>query len=174
MNEPGHKRIIEPCVDYLQLNQTMILVARDQTDQKLYRARLIAWDYDQYSKIFKGTVCFIDTGRTQKCQLEDLFMFTQEIRQSKLPPRCFQCRLAEIQPSTANISGGHMWDRDGVERFKSLVNNIKVKAEVNWLIRLAHSALHLIHFITKFNQFSCRFIRLSTERRMCSFFCHVQ
>lgn len=60
----------------------------------------------------------------------DLFLFKADIEQSQMPPRCFECRLAEIQPSTANISGGHAWDRRVIERFQQTVLNRRVKAEV--------------------------------------------
>lgn len=96
----------------------------------MYRARLIGWDYSPRSRIFKGTVRFLDSGRSQKVQMCDLFLFKADIEQSQMPPRCFECRLAEIQPSTANISGGHAWDRRVIERFQQTVLNRRVKAEV--------------------------------------------
>lgn len=125
--------IIEPCTDYTVITQikSTNIVARDHTDRKLYRARLISWDYDNIEGIFNGTVCFIDTGRKQKCRLNDLYVFTQQIEQAKIPPRCFQCKLAEIQPSMYNLSGGNMWDRGAFELFNSFIFDREVKAEVS-------------------------------------------
>lgn len=124
--------IIDGCNDYLTLTQASIIVARDHIDGNLYRARLIGWDYDPKSRIFKGTVRFLDSGRSQKVQMSDLFTFKRDIdvEQSQMPSRCFECRLAEIQPSTANISGGHTWDRRVIDMFKQSVLNRRVKAEV--------------------------------------------
>lgn len=117
---------IEPCSKtLLEIPHDQILAARD-TDGKFHRARLIDLDDD-----FKfATVCFIDFGRTAKCQLPDLYTFTCESELSQLPPRCFQAKLAEIQPSTVNISGGHMWDAAAVELFKSNTLDREITAKV--------------------------------------------
>lgn len=99
----GAEDIIYHCDDYMAITQASIIVARDHNDDKLYRARLIGWDYDINSKMFRGSVRFMDSGRSQKVTMSDLFLFQQDIEQSKMPERCFECRLAEIQPSTANV-----------------------------------------------------------------------
>lgn len=127
--------IIELCVDYEVVTHEDIIVARDRNDNKLYRARLVTWDYDQFTNEYKtATICFIDYGHTQKCDTVDLFVFTRANEMATMPPRCFQCRLAEIQPSTANISGGNMWDHDAINLFKRFVFDCDVKAEVSSII----------------------------------------
>lgn len=108
----------------------MIIVARNHKDNYFYRARLTDFEYDENLNGLKGTVCFIDTGRTQKCQLSDIFQFVQSVEQSHLPPRCFQCRLAQIQPITTNISCGYMWDRVAIDLFNELTAKNDVIAEV--------------------------------------------
>lgn len=118
------------CDDYMAITQASIIVARDHSDNKLYRAQLIGWDYDVKSKMFRGSVRFMDSGRSQKITMSDLFLFQQDIEQAKMPARCFECRLAEIQPSTANVSGGHMWDRQVIDKFSEFVLNRRVIAEV--------------------------------------------
>lgn len=130
LNNSHVNEIYFPCSDYLTLTRASIIVALDHSDGKMYRARLIGWDYNPRTRIFKGTVRFLDSGRSQKVQMCDLFLFKADIEQSQMPPRCFECRLAEIQPSTANISGGHAWDRRVIERFQQTVLNRRVKAEV--------------------------------------------
>lgn len=126
--------IFVPCIDDdLPLNRTTIYVARNHSDQKYYRARIVAYDFDSQTMTFKGTVCFMDTGLTQKCELADIFKFTkngESIEQATMPPRCFPCRLAEIQPSTSNISGGYLWDRKAIVLFIQLTQRGEVKAEV--------------------------------------------
>lgn len=124
-------KIIEPCTDYTALIQAQIIVARDENTQKLHRARLISWDYNDSIRNFKGTVCFIDSGRKQECHMNDLYIFTGQTEQITMPPRCFQCKLAEIQPSMANISGGNMWDRKAIETFNSFVLDRELKATVS-------------------------------------------
>lgn len=122
-----------PCTDDdLPLNRTTIYVARDYSDNKFYRARLISYNFSS-QMTFKGTVCFIDTGHTQKCELKDIYVFTKRgetLEVALMPPRCFPCRLAEIQPSTSNISGGYLWDRGGIDLFKQYTSRNEVKAEV--------------------------------------------
>ncbi|XP_031619138.1 probable ATP-dependent RNA helicase spindle-E [Contarinia nasturtii] len=123
--------IIQSCTDYTPLIEAKIIVARDHKDKKLYRARLISWDYNAFTKTFKCTVCFIDFGRTQKCQMTDLYVFIKtQTEQDTFPARCFQCKLAEIQPSMANISGGNMWDRATVDLFNSFVTEREVTAKI--------------------------------------------
>lgn len=127
-----YQDICAPCTsDDLPLNRSTIYAARCYDDDKLYRARVISYDFNT---IFKGTVCFIDTGLTQKCEMADIFVFTKrgEIEeQATMPPRCFPCRLAEIQPSTSNISGGYLWDREAIDLFNKFTAGCVVKAEVN-------------------------------------------
>lgn len=117
--------MIEGCTDLITIPRDKIFVARDG-DGTLYRARLVALDEDMKS----ATVSLIDIGRTLKCLPSHVYMFKQDNELSSLPPRCFQCRLAEIQPSTANISGGYMWDSDAIELFKFFADDCEVKAEV--------------------------------------------
>lgn len=131
LNRPG-QNLFRPCDDPVDLNRSMIVVARDHSNDShpYHRARLINFNTD--AMIFKGTVCFIDTGRTQKCELADLFVFNKDVLQAKMPPRSFSCRLAEVQPSTSNISGGYMWDREAIDLFNQLTQNRCVKAEVTF------------------------------------------
>lgn len=134
--ELSENNFITQCVDYVAVTNKQIIVARDMTDQKLYRARLVSWEFDQHTKDYKSaTVCFIDFGHSQKCKLNDLFVFTQENEMATKPPRCFAARLAGIQPSTANITGGHIWELASVQMFQKFVKNQNntVKAEVYFL-----------------------------------------
>lgn len=121
---------MEQCDDYLKLTRDTIIVAHDHSDGKFYRARLTGWDHDTYANIFKGSVRFLDSGHSQKVQMSDLYIFKKDIEQANMPPRCFECRLAEIQPSTANISGGYTWSKRAIEKFQELVHGRHVKAEV--------------------------------------------
>lgn len=123
-------RIIEVCTDFATVSKTQIIAVRDRTDRKLYRARLTDYKYDDDRNIFKGTVCFIDTGRTQSCYMNDVYVFVKRTEQTTMPPRCFPCRLAEIQPSMANVSGGNMWDRKAIELFSGFAVGRDVTAEV--------------------------------------------
>lgn len=132
MNE-NTRKICKPCIDCTVLNRNMIIAVRDHMDDKLYRARLTEFDCDNSSMSFRGTACFIDTGRSQKCTLNDIYLFTNSVEQSEMPPRCFPCRLAEIQPSTSNISGGFMWDREAIGLLEQFANN-NVKAQVKAII----------------------------------------
>lgn len=126
--------IFAPCTDDdLPLNRTTIYVARNHSDDKFYRARLVKYDFNSQNKLKAIVVRFIDTGCTQKCELADIFVFTKQgetLDQASMPPRCFPCRLAEIQPSTSNISGGYYWNRESVEFFKEHTTQREVKAEV--------------------------------------------
>lgn len=115
-------------MDYLSITREEIIVARDHIDNQLYRARMIA--HDNFTTYDPHTVSFIDYGRTQRCQVKDLYIFKCRNDLSTTPPRCFECRLAEVQPSNANLSGGNMWDSDAIDYFRSSVKDCEVKAEV--------------------------------------------
>lgn len=125
--------IFVPCTeDDFPLNRTTIYVARNYSDEKFYRARLISYEFTS-QMAFKGTVCFIDTGRTQKCERADIYVFTERgetMELATMPPRCFKMRLAEIQPSTSNITGGYLWDREAIAFFKENTMGCEVIAEV--------------------------------------------
>lgn len=127
--------IIKPCHDFATLIEihSEIIVARNHEDQRLYRARLIYWHYDETKDIFNGTVCFIDTGRKQKCKLNDFYIFTKKSDQSTMPAKCFQCKLAEIMPSMSNLSGGNVWDCGAIELFKGFIFDREIKAQVSYL-----------------------------------------
>lgn len=128
--ELNEQNICKPCDDYTDLNRTMIIAVLDHIDGRLYRARLTDFDCDS-SMSFKGTACFIDSGRSQKCTLKDIYLFTDSsIEQSQMPPRCFPCRLAEITPSMSNISGGFMWDREAIDLFNEFSRDGYVTAQV--------------------------------------------
>ncbi|XP_055302653.1 probable ATP-dependent RNA helicase spindle-E [Sitodiplosis mosellana] len=120
LNNDFHSILAQP-KSLHTLSKTEIIVARDHADGKLYRAQLTSSE---------GTVYFLDSGRRQKCQLDDIYVFTRQTEQATMPPRCFQCRLSEISPSTANLSGGNMWDHEAIKVFKSFVIDREVKAEI--------------------------------------------
>lgn len=114
------------------LKHDQLVVVRDKNDGLFHRARIIASEHDEYSKEFKhGTVCFIDYGHTQKCEPKDLYVFLVNDGMATMPARCFQCRLAEIQPSTVNLSGGNMWDQRAIEQFKQCLWNHRLTIEVS-------------------------------------------
>ncbi|XP_031618969.1 probable ATP-dependent RNA helicase spindle-E [Contarinia nasturtii] len=124
--------IIDKLVDCAAVTREQIIVARDHCDNKLYRARLVAWEYDCFTLDYKhALVCFIDYGHTQKCSIDELFVFTCDDNDlATMPPRCFQCRLANIQANTANISGGNLWDHDAISLFKQLVFDVDVTVKI--------------------------------------------
>lgn len=125
-------KIIKQCINTSNIQPSEIIAARDYNNDKLYRARFISWDYDDIRKSYKGNVQFIDYGRTQQCDIKDLYTFTERTEQEGASPRAFECKLAEIQASTANLSGGFKWDAQAIELFKSFVLEREVKAQVHF------------------------------------------
>lgn len=149
-------QLIRSCTDHTPLIDAKIIVARDHKRKKLYRARLVSWDLDPMSGMFRATVCFIDFGHTQRCQLKDLYIFNErKIEQQTLPARCFPCKLAAIQPSMSNISGGNMWDQESLDLFTSFINEREVTAEVSISIMIFVKV-----FSSKNSFLFCRFTRL--------------
>lgn len=122
--------------DFDKITRLKNLVGVNRENDKLQRARLIAWERNEGQGYFECTIRFIDTGKTQKIRSTQLFKFKMPVEPSKMPPRCFQCCLAEIKPITINISGGSKWDVDANAFMKNTVKNKKIKTEVNQINNL--------------------------------------
>lgn len=121
---------IEMCFDDDIIDKNTIIVARNRLDNRLHRARVLNW-YKEKSEV-QCEVLFIDFGFVQKdCTKDDLYTFKRYFEAAKMPPRCFECCLAEIQPSASNLSGGSKWDYQAVEQFKRTVLGKEVTAKVN-------------------------------------------
>lgn len=118
------------CFDDDIIDKNAIMVARNRLNNRLYRARVLNW-YKDKSEV-QCEVLFIDFGCVQKdCVKDDLYTFKGYFEAAKMPPRCFECCLAEIQPSASNLSGGSKWDYQAVEKFKRMVLGKEVTAKVN-------------------------------------------
>lgn len=161
-NELNGGSRFSPITDFCSLKTSSIIVARDQKDQKFYRARVLGSSCNQQNGNFKCTVQFIDFGHTQLCTVDDLFEIDTESEQMTVPARCFQCCLAKIQPSKINVRSGKffsqfsvkthiysviilfagsLWDYDANQLFRNLAvehrSNTKIKVKqhfINWKI----------------------------------------
>lgn len=127
-----HDKLLDvlPIEDFEKITRLKNFVGINREDGKYQRCRLIAWELNETKDFFDCTIRFIDTGKTQKVPSTQLFKFKIPVEQSKMPPRCFQCCLAEIKPITINTSGGSKWDVDANAFMKAKVMNQKIKAEV--------------------------------------------
>lgn len=127
------------CFDDDIIEKSTIIVARNRLDDRLYRARVLNWYKGKFE--VQCEVLFIDFGFVQKdCSKHDLYTFKGYSEASKMPPRCFECCLAEIQPSASNLSGGSKWDYKAVEKFERMVFGKEVTAKVS---------LHKLTFIIR-------------------------
>lgn len=119
---------IEKIFDDEIIDKATTIVARNENDGNLHRARLLNCGLRVRSSA-QCTVLFIDFGYTQKCELNELYTFKEKNNVASMPPRCFECCLAEVQPSTANLNGGNTWDHKAIELFKlhTLENHVKAK-----------------------------------------------
>lgn len=127
LNDP-ERLMVEPCLRDEKIDKRTIIVARNENDGRFYRARVLGRNADEFREEF--SIIFIDFGHKQKCSIDDLFNFSMKIEASQLPPRCFECCLAEIQPSTMNATGGNSWDFEAIELFKSQTRGELVTAKV--------------------------------------------
>lgn len=127
LNEPDCS-IIEPYSVDEPIDKKTIIVARNKTNGRLCRARILASTKCSSRLTYK--IIFIDIGQTQDCSVDDLFNFNVKVSASQLPPRCFECCLAEIQPSTVNVNGGNLWDFASIDLFKRFDQGKRVVAKV--------------------------------------------
>lgn len=84
----------------------------------------------QYSD-FRFQVRFSDFGNTRKCKLAELRRFRGiSTNFLSLPPYCYQCSLAFVQPSQVNAPDG-VWRKETNQLFAQKTDGIELEAEVN-------------------------------------------
>lgn len=78
---------------------------------------------------------FIDFGNTHKCVLKDLRRFRGVSSHFlTLPPYCYQCSLAFIQPSQVNAPDG-VWRAEAIKMFVDKTDGIELEIEVSILAK---------------------------------------
>lgn len=93
--------------------------------------------YHRAKVIVKGPlkryqVQLIDSGRIHECQIDQLYHYCGTIKNVfDLPPRCFECRLAQLQPSQIRYPYG-VWSSNAIELFKAKAINQPIEIEVSW------------------------------------------
>lgn len=128
--------MIEPFNQDDEIIKNRNIVARDKKDgNRLHRARIIDYKLNARSRKRVFLVNFIDFGHSQECSVEDLFVFTKNDEAYKMPPRCFQCCLAEIKPSTVNQTCGYSWDTTAKEEFEEFAKGSTVDVKVIYIDR---------------------------------------
>lgn len=130
LNAP-HQNVMKQFCSGSDIKLTDIVAARDPKDGCFYRARIVNSIFDKCSDKNQFTVFFIDFGHVENCKLTDLRELNENCKQEKIPARCFECSLAEIQPSTINTET-NLWTKQANELFIDLINGSKqnVLAEV--------------------------------------------
>lgn len=127
LNDPQFAQYYQSA-DSDKIDKRSMLVVRDRKRDRLLRAQVC--NVDRRNRESKFTVMFIDFGHKQQCSLDELYTLKLKDDELRLPPRCFECRLAEIEPSTLNRTAGNYWDFDAVELFKAKLEDVKVVAKV--------------------------------------------
>lgn len=64
----------------------------------------------------------MDYGMTVNCCSNDIYEFRKNSEYLNTPPRCYECSLAEIQPSAFH-SISNSWDDKTIDVFRSLTIN---------------------------------------------------
>lgn len=73
-------------------------------------------------------VLLIDNGKVIKCELRNLFKYCSETAKKNffnLTPRCFECRLTNVQPAN-----GVSWSNELISLFKQKALGKEVEIEV--------------------------------------------
>lgn len=128
LNDPQFAQYYQS-VDSGKIDKRLILVVRDRKSDRLFRAQVCNVDRSRLREP-KFTIMFIDFGHKQECSLHELYTLKLKDDELQLPPRCFECRLAEIEPSTLNRTAGNYWDCDAIGLFKAQMMDVKVVAKV--------------------------------------------
>lgn len=115
-----------------------VIAAREKRSGTFFRARILGSEFDEISDSLVYTVFYIDYGHTGQCKLAELRRLLKNDLQN-LPPRCFECRLAELQPAITQ-SETNDWSQDANDLFHDLIDEAdgRVTAEVSHA-KLSHS-----------------------------------
>lgn len=103
LNDPEFAQYYQS-IDPDKIDKRIILVVRDRMSNRLLRAQICKAGTKIQRREPKFTVMFIDFGHKQECKLDEIYSIKLKDDELQLPPRCFECRLAEIEPSTLNRS----------------------------------------------------------------------
>lgn len=111
-----------------------MIAAHDKQKDIYLRARVLSADFDEATESSLYFVTFIDYGYTGLCEPNELFrLLDSEIQ--NIPPRCFECRLAEVQPAVIK-SETHDWSQEANDIFRQSIDDTdgRVTAEVSHII----------------------------------------
>lgn len=118
---------IEPFADPTEVKNGQILAAC--LNGEYHRAKIICSTKSETGVLYQCN--FIDFGYEELLEFDKLRRFRGVSAQfSDIPPRVFECRLAEVQPSSLH-SERCTWTADANRFFEGLVNNITVLAKVS-------------------------------------------
>lgn len=77
-------------------------------------------------------VRLIDTGKVLERDTECIYTYCGTNRKFiDLPPRCFECGLAKLQPSQIRYPNGH-WPIEAIALFKRKIENTLIEIEVQF------------------------------------------
>lgn len=147
--------------DSEEIDTNVVIAAREKRNGMFFRARIFGSDFDEATESTLFTVFYIDYGHMGVCKLEELRRLVNQELQN-LPPRCFECRLAEIQPTVIR-SETNDWSPEANDIFRNLIDgaNRKVTAEVSPII------MHPIFTHIRLYRTQC-FTNLSHVNAICS------
>lgn len=98
-------------------------------------------------KLVYFQVRLIDTGKIVDQIIANLYEYVGEQRKVfDLAPRCFECSLAQVQPSQIRYPNGH-WPVEAKTLFESYTSQRIVEIEV----RFHFSFVHLCNYLSKKN-----------------------
>lgn len=141
---------IEPFANPSEVKKGQMLAAQFEGDY--HRAKIINSNISPETGSESYQCHFVDFGFDKEVPFEKLRRFRGvSVQYATIPPRVFECRLAEVQPSSLS-SERSIWTKKAKEYFEELVNGVEVLAEVNAEIYSSFYSL-LTHISI------CRFIR---------------
>lgn len=150
-----------------------VIAARDKRNGTYYRARILGADFDEATDSLLYSVFYIDYGHTGLCKLTEMRRLLNYEMQN-LPPRCFECRLAEVQPAIIQ-SETNDWSQEANDKFRDMIDDAdqRVTAEVSHIIMhsvFTHSTAYVFTarkrcLSTSFEAIAIVFCTQKTEHR---------
>lgn len=152
-----------------EIDTNGVIAALDKRKGTYLRARVLSNNFDEATISTLYSVFYIDYGYTGLCEWNELFRLSDsEIR--NLPPRCFECRLAEVQPAIIQ-SETHDWSPEANDTFRQLIDDTdgRVTAEVS------HIIMHINFWALRrlcIRRTYTRFVRVTfvpiTKKKLCA------
>lgn len=119
--------------DRMQVGKVLIVAISDCSDLRYHRAKIVAVT----AQDARYKVKMIDFGKVIDCSENQFYEYCGTSRKFiDLPPRCFECGLAKVQPSQIRYPDG-LWPNAAIDLLKFETNQRLIEIMVSCSIKFS-------------------------------------